>query len=132
MTDTHYTIPTVRGEALVKGVSIPANGRALFDFEVIANGGLSWFNIHRELGGGATALAAALLNQAGEVLESAAGWELDSNTPHCRHTGAPYKVAYKCVELAPGHYTYALTALDGRAHSGLVVGRQNGGNVAGT
>lgn len=128
--DTSYKIPTIPGEALVKGVTIPANGRALFSFDVVANGELSWFNIHRELGGGSAAYGAAVLDAQGNTIETASGWQLDSNTPHCHHTGKPYQVAnHRIPSLTPGNYTYVLVAFDGKEHKGLVVGRQNGGNV---
>lgn len=128
MDATKYVMPTGRGEQLVKNITTPA----LIAFTVLANGDESWFDVHRELspGLGGAPLTAAIIDASGKTIESST--KTGSNQPHCQHTGAPYQLPNKAIpSLAPGTYTYSLTAPDGKQHTGVVVGRQNGGNIHG-
>lgn len=129
MTATNYTMPTGRGEQLVKNITVPAGDAALISFTVLAHGDESWFDIHRELspGLGGTPLEAQIV-QSDKTFASST--QTGSNQPHCQHTGAPYQLPNKAIpSLAPGTYTYKLTAPGGKQHTGIVLGRQNGGNV---
>ncbi len=121
-----YTMPTGKGEQLVKGITTPA----AISFEVIAHGDESWFNVHREMspGLGGAPLTATLLDANGNTLATTT--HTASNQPHLQHTGAPYKLPNASIpSLTPGSYVYQLTAPDNAQHSGVVVGRQNGGNT---
>jgi hypothetical protein len=136
MTTTTYKFPTVKGETTLS-VNIPANGSADCVFEVIANGGPSFFNIHREHGGaGKGVFIVTMLASNGNVLATIDGQtpegsrSLGSNAPHFQHVGLPKHTASTTdKELAPGVYTYRISAPDGKAYTGVDVGRMNGANT---
>lgn len=139
MTDTNYTMPTVRGEAQL-AVDIPAGGYAVIDFEVIQNGTLSWFCVHREKSGAENARVAlgATIEQDGTVYSSA-GYALSpprprdmgSNEPWGRHSGLPNLYAWSAiVPLEPGRYQAKVFSPDGLEHKGIVIGRMNGATIA--
>lgn len=133
-----YKFPTIKGEAIV-AVNIPAGKPVDIAFEVIKNGGPSFFNLHREEGGARLGVfAVTLLDPAGKVLATVDGSskdpnqsrQLGSNAPHFWHVGQPKHTNTKMdFELEPGNYTYRIAAVDGKAYSDVHVGRQNGGNT---